>query len=397
MIKKYNISIIFPYIDGVSQLFLSQYVSILKSVSNNIFVVDKDRIYQCNHGWIINNNIENSGAAKHLFARFPNAIISELKTSFNTIRILPRTDILFLNSPVFGAILLPQLIAKIAAKKLVLITGGTQSKNTMVENKNKISLHIRILSKIIIAIEKMNYCLADTIVVFSEYEIHRKPGLVKHSEKVMCVGKRFVDNKIFRIEKDLCQRETKVGFIGRFAQEKGIDNFIEAIPLLLNNREDVNFLIIGDGPLLMDVKTSLKRMDLQAKVELLNWIYHDKLGGYLNELKLLVIPSYTEGLPNVMLEAMACGTPVLATPVGAIPDVIKDGETGFIMGDNSPECIGKNIMKTLEHPNLDEITKNARKLINREFTYEAAVKRYKKIFDSIYGQSKDKYLCRGIV
>jgi glycosyltransferase involved in cell wall biosynthesis len=52
-------------------------------------------------------------------------------------------------------------------------------------------------------------------------------------------------------------------------------------------------------------------------------------------LALLVIPSYTEGLPNIMLEAMACGTPMLASPVGAIEDVIKDEETGFILRSKS--------------------------------------------------------------
>ena len=80
---------------------------------------------------------------------------------------------------------------------------------------------------------------------------------------------------------------------------------------------------------------------------------------------------------------MACGTPVLATPVGAIPDVIKDGVTGFIMKDNSPECIAENVIRALEHPNLDEIVKNARELIEKDFTYEAAGERYRKILGSI--------------
>lgn len=58
-----------------------------------------------------------------------------------------------------------------------------------------------------------------------------------------------------------------------------------------------------------------------------------------------VLPFYTKELSNIMLEAMACGTPLLATPVGAILDVIRDGETGFIMEDNSPECTARNVMQ----------------------------------------------------
>ena len=80
---------------------------------------------------------------------------------------------------------------------------------------------------------------------------------------------------------------------------------------------------------------------------------------------------------------MACGTPVLATSVGGVPDLIKDGETGFIMEDNSPKCIAENVTRALKYPNLEDIVKNARKLIEKEYTYEAAVERYRRILGKL--------------
>lgn len=382
--RKYNVGMLFPYVKGVSQLFLLQFIKIFKPLSNNIFVISRDTIYQCNDGWIFDNKVENLETLKSFLIRIPNAIISEIKTSINTIRILRRIDLIYFNSPVLGNLIFPQMIAKISSKKLILITGGTGSECICgTSDKPLFGSSKYFLYRIVKLIEQINYSLADKIIVFSEKEIQKKPGLEKHRLKVMDIGRRFVDNQIFKAEKDFFRRETKVGFIGRFAQEKGICNFIEAIPLVLNKRDDVNFLIIGDGPLSDITKKYLKEMNLQTKVELLDWVPHDKLGSYLNELKLLVIPSYTEGLPNIMLEAMACGTPVLATPVGAIPDAIINGETGLLMENNTPICIGENIITSLEHPNLGKMAENAMILISKEFTYEAAVNRYKKILEEI--------------
>ena len=62
--------------------------------------------------------------------------------------------------------------------------------------------------------------------------------------------------------------------------------------------------------------------------------------------------------------------------------MIKDGETGFIMENNSPECIAKNVMRALEHPNPERIGENARELVEKEFTYEAAVERYRTILEN---------------
>jgi glycosyltransferase involved in cell wall biosynthesis len=103
---------------------------------------------------------------------------------------------------------------------------------------------------------------------------------------------------------------------------------------------------------------------------------------YLNDVGAVVVPSYAEGVPNIVLEAMACGTPVLATPAGGIPDVVKDGQTGFIMEDNSPACITRNIIRVLSHPNLEEIAANARAIVEKEYAFDTVVARYRDILGS---------------
>jgi glycosyltransferase involved in cell wall biosynthesis len=99
-------------------------------------------------------------------------------------------------------------------------------------------------------------------------------------------------------------------------------------------------------------------------------------------MQLLILPSFTEGLPNVILEAMACGTPVLATPVGAIPDIVIDGKTGFIMANNSPDCVAKNIIRALNHPHLDQISQNAYKIVTETFTLEKKVIKFQEILNT---------------
>jgi glycosyltransferase involved in cell wall biosynthesis len=127
------------------------------------------------------------------------------------------------------------------------------------------------------------------------------------------------------------------------------------------------------------IELTLHNEGLTPRFDLPGWISHDDLIRYLKRLRLLVIPSFTEGLPNIMLEAMACGTPVAATSVGAIPDNITDGETGFIMENNSPECISANIIRALEDPNREKIAMNAKKMVEKEFSFESTVMQWKRI------------------
>lgn len=165
--------------------------------------------------------------------------------------------------------------------------------------------------------------------------------------KVM-LGDTYVDTAVFKQEKKLCQREEIVGYVGSIEERKGFRELCEAISIITaTNKYKIKFLVGGVEKL----GSLVRRISLKSNnVEFIGFIPNEDLPQFYNNVKLLVLPSYSEGLPNVVLEAMACGTPVLATSVGAIPNVIRDGETGFILENNLPECIAKKCDKSFKSP-----------------------------------------------
>ena len=193
------------------------------------------------------------------------------------------------------------------------------------------------------ALERISYSFADKLVVYSPSMIDRM-NLQKYSKKIVVAHRHFVNFDECKFKDNIEQRDNIIGYVGRITADKGIWNFVGAIPKILSVHDDVTFLIAGEGLLEDEIRVYLEKHGLRNKVKLAGWIPHQKLPDYLTSLKLLVLPSYNEGLPNVMLEAMACVTPVLAVRVASIPDVIKDKETGFLIQDNSPAHLANAIV-----------------------------------------------------
>ena len=310
-----------------------------------------------------------------IFARILRYVLLEIRISLVLARISKKIDlyIFFME----GDALLPVLTTKLLRKKTIRALPSFMSKETAKSHKGKGTLLMALIK-----LQNIAYFLSNRIILYSPNLI-KEWNLEKYRNKILIAHEHILDFDNFKLKKKFDVRAYLVGYIGRFSEEKGVLNFVKAIPEIIKERDDLKFLIGGDGQLRDTIERYLDEENLNDKVKLVGWIPHDELPDYLNELKLVVLPSYTEGLPNIMLEAMACGTPVLATPVGAIPDVIKDGETGFIMENNSPECIAKNVMRALEHPDLDKIVKIAREFVEKEYTYEAAVEEYRKIVEEL--------------
>ena len=372
-----------PEIQG-GQVLVENFLHVLEPLSKEIYLVTGNYPQNAIFSPKIHlRNIKHSSKRQSALIRAARRIIAQLKLSYNLAKVTNKTDIVifFLAAP----LLLPMLVAKLRMKKTILITTGLWGWSKSVErdnNKSPFDMKSFIFPRIISLLEKLNYRLTDRLVVYSPSLI-RYLGLEKYKNKIYIAHKHFLDFDKFKIKKQFDERENLVGYIGRLSEEKGVLNFVKAIPMVSGDRCEIRFLIGGDGPLRDTIERYLDEENLNDKIELTGWIPHDELPDYLNELKLVVLPSYTEGLPNVMLEAMACGTPVLATPVGAIPDIIKDGETGFVMKNNLPECIAENVMSVLEYPDLEGVVRNAKKGMEEEYTYDAAVARYRRILEGI--------------
>jgi glycosyltransferase involved in cell wall biosynthesis len=354
---------------------LSNLILILNKISDDIFVIlgkDEYLSQKGNFSKLHFFPIENSSYLTPTL-RLINFGIIQIKIALNILIIGNKVDywIFFIGG---DTLVLPGLISRILRKKIFILIAGSSIK-TLESQRDSLSSGLKILQFITIS-------CANKIILYSDILIEDY-GLKRWKKKSLVSYQHFIKSDTFNVTTPLTSRSPLIGYIGRLSVEKGVQNFVQALPGILSDQQDLRVFIGGDGELKESIASSLRAEKLVDRVDLAGWISYDDLPRHLNQLRFLVIPSYTEGLPNILIEAMACGTPVLATPVGAIPAVIRDGETGFIMENNSPECIAKNVMRMLSSPALETIAENGRRFVEENFTFEKTMKNWNNIFQDI--------------
>lgn len=374
---------------GDLNIVADQFLQVLEPLTKKLFFITgnypRSGIYSPKIHLI---NVAYNNKRRSILVKALQYMVIRLKISYYLIKISSKIDIVVLLG--MSTLLLPTIVAKLTGKKTIYVDIGSIA-NTVEQEYKSHPLGF-IITRIFPFLESANYKVCDRVVVYSQSCI--EPCHLKYKNKISVAPRQFLNFDRLGLQKHLDERDNMIGYIGRFEKDKGTMNFVESIPMVIKMKEDVIFFIGGDGHLRSKVEEYLSKHNLNDKVKSPGWISHNDLSEYLNELKLLVLPSYVEGLPNIMLEAMACGTPVLATAVGGIPDVIKDGETGFILKDNSPKTISQGVIRALQHPNLEKLTQNARAIVEKEYTYEAAVERYRSILidHGVQGQESAKRL-----
>jgi glycosyltransferase involved in cell wall biosynthesis len=150
-----------------------------------------------------------------------------------------------------------------------------------------------------------------------------------------------------------------VGFLGRLSPEKGPEVFLRAALLAHARLPGTHFVLVGDGPLAATLKEQVARWQLEGRVHLAG--LRRDVANVLNELDVLVSSSHSEAMPLAVMEAMASGLPVVATRVGGIPDMVDQGESGWLVAPNDFADIAARLEQILATPGeLDRMGRAAR-------------------------------------
>lgn len=269
----------------------------------------------------------------------------------------------------------PVLFSKVIGKTVVVQPRGDVPLTLRLRWEERFPKPIaQFLGGVVRVLEGITARASDRIVTYTP-AMAEELGLDRFDEKLYPDGTRYIETERFSPKIPYEDRERCVGMVGRLDIEKSVEELAEAVPTL---SEETKFLFVGDGSLRDDVEADLHDEIRQDQVQITGWVDHDKIPEYLNQMKLLVLASEpTEGLPTVIQEAFACGTPVYATPVSAVPDVIKQGETGFHMSDKRPVTIAEEIEEILDRDDLSEISQKCREFAVEQYSFRASVERFR--------------------
>jgi glycosyltransferase involved in cell wall biosynthesis len=283
----------------------------------------------------------------------------------------------------FGATsyVFPILVARALGKTVLVEPRGDVPLTLRLNWEQQMPLVLaRLLAGFVWAFERAGFAIANGVVTYTP-SMASQLGLDPGAPNVYSTGARYVRTEEFDVDVPFQERDRVVGFLGRFDEEKGIR---ELAAVARSLPDDVTFRFIGDGDLGEWLRDELSDEIRAGDVELAGWVDHDDVPAELNRLQLVILPSQpTEGLPTTILEALACGTPVYATPVSGVPDVVKDGETGFYMHETTPAAILDDISSILGRENLNAISRTGRELVESEYSFEAAQERYAAILSNV--------------
>jgi glycosyltransferase involved in cell wall biosynthesis len=173
-----------------------------------------------------------------------------------------------------------------------------------------------------------------------------------------------------------------VGAAGRLSPEKGFGQLVEAAAVVLAACPDVGFVLFGDGPLRGEIAGRIAELGLTERVVLAG--FRADLDELLPALDVLALPSFTEGLPNVVLEAFAARVPVVATAVGGTPEVVEDGASGYLVPPGDPNALARRLLDLLADDGLRRaMGQRGRERVQAEFTFEAQARQYQQLFEEI--------------
>lgn len=248
-------------------------------------------------------------------------------------------------------------------------------------------------SKLIYRLTKQVISEADKVIAVSN-ALKKKAKEIASTQRPISVIYNGCDLKKFTFDKairfylrkklDISKQSVVFIFVGNLLKTKGVFELLEAFYLLMKKLPDAYLIFIGDGKERKVLVKMATRIGISNKVIFVGRRPHDEIPHWLSMADALVLSSYSEGLPNVILEAMACQRAVISTRVGGILETIIDGQTGILVEPKD----SLSLMKAMEKVAFDKTLRLkmgnlGRKIVIEKFTWNENTKKLTDIYKSI--------------
>jgi glycosyltransferase involved in cell wall biosynthesis len=188
-----------------------------------------------------------------------------------------------------------------------------------------------------------------------------------------------------RVEKKrslgLDQNGTVIGFVGWLLPIKGPAYLLKAMAHIWPEHPAASLVMVGKGELDVDLRAQALKMNANGKVKFLGW--REDVHEIIPIFDLLVLPSLNEGMGRVLVEAMAAGKPVVASEVGGIPDLVKHGETGYLVRPADERALANGIKKLLNDPERAQQMGQRGKEYCRQFSLEAMIAKLDDLYSDL--------------
>jgi glycosyltransferase involved in cell wall biosynthesis len=186
-----------------------------------------------------------------------------------------------------------------------------------------------------------------------------------------------VDNVFFHPPPDRSEHFAspfRILFVGRFRPQKNLCFFLEQVARLDRNTFELHF--VGDGPLKKELRKLAETLDLTEVTTWHGWVARTEMPAIYQSADCLVNPSLYEGMPNVVLEAMACGVPVIASRVPGNQELVVDGKTGFLFELNDPAQLSSALLRMRDADLRQRMSESARARVVELYSWKNAALQY---------------------
>jgi len=196
-------------------------------------------------------------------------------------------------------------------------------------------------------------------------------------EKKTVVHRMGIDVKKFGFRAPGARKGIRLLTVARLVEKKGVRYGIEAVANLLHIYPELEYSVVGDGPLKQDLQALIGRLNCGGRIRLLGWKDQSEILQIMKDADILLAPSITdrngakEGIPVVLMEALALGVPVVSTFHSGIPELVIDGKCGFLVPEADPEALREKLEVLIHDPELmAEMGRNGREIIEQNYDIE---------------------------